>query len=74
MWAAGNPALPAGESHAAASPGGRKEVSPKVVVSLLHLFSSVSDPRSFDTDPDQAFWAEYRSGSGSRVFVIITKK
>jgi hypothetical protein len=23
----------------------------------------VADPYSFDTDPDPAFWAEYRSGS-----------
>ncbi len=33
---------------------------------------SVSDPYSFDTDPDPAFEAEYRFGSGSRV--LITKK
>jgi hypothetical protein len=27
--------------------------------------NSVSDPYSFDTDPDPAFQAEYRTGSGS---------
>jgi len=32
------------------------------------LFSRVADPYSFDTDPDPAFKAEYRSGSGSRGF------
>ncbi len=33
------------------------------------VVARVSDPHSFDTDPDPAFWAEYRSGSGSRVFM-----
>jgi hypothetical protein len=31
------------------------------------LEGSVSDPYSFDTDPDPAFYAEYRSGSGSNL-------
>jgi hypothetical protein len=50
-------------------PVGRK--SPKVVVSLLHLFSSVLDPYTFDTetDLDPAFWAEYQSRSK----VLMTK-
>ncbi len=29
------------------------------------LFSKVAHPHSFDTDPDPAFLAEYRSGSNS---------
>jgi hypothetical protein len=37
----------------------------------LVVFCSVSDPYSFYTDPDRAFQAEYRSGSGSRV--LMTK-
>jgi hypothetical protein len=32
---------------------------------IIRNFFSVADPSSFDTDPDPAFWAEYRSGSGS---------
>jgi hypothetical protein len=32
---------------------------------------SVSDPYSFDLDPDPAFDSEYRFGSGSRV--LLTK-
>jgi hypothetical protein len=34
----------------------------------------VSDPYSFGTDPDPAFKAEYRSGSGSRVFTTKNYK
>ncbi len=34
-------------------------------------FGRVSEAYSFNTDPDPAFYAEYRSGSGSRV--IMTK-
>ncbi len=40
-------------------------------VFLIPVRSSVSDPYSFYTDPDPAFWAEYQSGSGSRV--LMTK-
>jgi hypothetical protein len=31
--------------------------------------TGVSDPYSFDTDPDPVFEAEYRCGSESRVFM-----
>jgi hypothetical protein len=31
---------------------------------------SVSDPYSFDLDPDPASWAEYRSGSGPDTILI----
>ncbi len=36
---------------------------------FLGIFISFSEPYSFDTDPDPAFWAEYRSGSS----VLMTK-
>jgi hypothetical protein len=35
-----------------------------VVASFLFKKTRVEDPYSFDTDPDPAFWPEYRSGSG----------
>ncbi len=35
----------------------------------VYFFTSVSDPNLFGTDPDQAFYAEYRSGSR----VLMTK-
>jgi hypothetical protein len=39
---------------------------------LFIVFHRVSDPNSFDTDPDPAFYAEYRSGS--RVFMTKNLK
>jgi hypothetical protein len=33
----------------------------------------VADPYSFDTDPDPAFKAEYRSGSNPESGVLMTK-
>ncbi len=38
---------------------------------LTVVLNRVADPHSFHPDPDPAFWAEYRSGSGSRA--LMTK-
>jgi hypothetical protein len=46
-----------------------------IVVNLSKIIN-VSDPYSFDPDPDPAFWlnSEYRSGSGSRVLMTKIEK